>query len=129
MLTVKEASYRGKPASVFWVTQGTETIGEVMTALQAEMKERFRCGDSPRAGHMPMVGDVAFIKTALFAHPAALVTLTNELSCLFGAISVQVSPESYVVSVVSESAPAAFKLGEIIPVAEVKEHADPWSKS
>jgi len=129
MLTIKEASYRGKPASVFWVTQGTETIGEVMTGLQAEMKERFRCGDSPSAGHMPLVGEVAFIKTGLFGHPAALAALTNELSCLFGAICVQVSPESYIASVVNQSAPASFKLGEIIPVAEVKEHADPWSKS
>jgi hypothetical protein len=129
MLTVKEASYRGKPASVFWVTQGTETIGEVMTALQAEMKQRFRCGDSPRAGHMPLVGEVAFIKTGLFGHPAALATLTNELSCLFGTICVQVSPDSYVAAVVNESAPGRFKLGEVIPTAEVKEHEDPWSKT
>lgn len=129
MLTIKEASYKGKPVSVFWVTQGTEAIGEVMTKLQAEMKERFRCGDSPRAGHMPLVGEMAFIKTGLFGHPAALVTLTNELSCLFGVICVQVSPESYVASVVNQSAAANFKLGQVIPATEVKEHEDPWSKS
>lgn len=78
---------------------------------------------------MPLVGGIAFIKTGLFGHPAALVTLTNELSCLFGAICVQVSPESYVVSVVNESAPAGLMLGETIPVPDVKEHEAPWSKN
>jgi hypothetical protein len=129
MLTIGEAGYKGKPVSVFWVTQGTESIAEVIQGIRERMQERFRCGDQPTAGHTPLVGNVAFIKTGLFGHPAALVALTNELTCMFNTICVQVSPESYVVSILKPSASAGLKLGDVIPAVEVKEHADPWTKS
>jgi hypothetical protein len=128
MLEIREGTYNGHTISIFWVTQGVEPIGEVITTVKSRMAERFRCGDQPTAGHSPLLGKVAFIRTALFQHPAALVALTNELSSLFDAICVQVSPDTYVASVVKEGSQCGCKLGMAIPASEVKDHIDPWRK-
>lgn len=128
MLAIKEGIYKGSVVSIFWATQGTETLDQALVSIKARMTERFRCGDRPSAEHTPLLGNVAFIKTGLFEHPAALVTLTHELGSLFDVICVQVSPESYVAAVVNEASPCGCTLGGSIPVSEVKEHEDPWSK-
>jgi hypothetical protein len=128
MLTIKEARFKDNLASVLLLTVGSQPMPEVLAAVKATIQERFRCGDSPREGRSPMLGKVVFIKTGDAAlHPAALAALSQELVGLFDATCVQVSPDEYVVATLNEGSRCGCKLGEVISVFDVKEHADPWS--
>jgi hypothetical protein len=90
----------------------------------------FRCGEVPREGRSLLPGRVAFIHTgAASLHPAALVALSPCLCDQFEVIGVQDGSEHYIVSVVKGQTTLNCSVGDRIPIAEVKEHGDPWAAS
>ena len=129
MLSIKEGTYKNKPVSLFQVASDGEPVEQGLVALNTQMQERFRCGDSPRADHTPLIGEIAFIKTGPSDPPAALVALSHELSCLFSVVFVQAGPDNYVASIVNASSPSGCSLGETVPLSAVKEHEGPWSQA
>lgn len=129
MLTIREASYKGNVASVFLLAPGSESIGETLKQVRETMRQRFRCGESPREGHSPMLGKIAFVKAGAGPlHPAAIAGLTHELGGLFDVIGIQSGLQEYVIAAVNEASPCGCTLGQTIATSDVKEHVDPWSK-
>lgn len=126
MLEIKEAMFKGKPASVFVLDRCEAAPARDLSEIAARLRERFRCGDSPRPGHTPLIGQIAFIRASAQAQPM-LAALTHELGSLFDAICVQADAQRYIVSVARPGL-STCALGEAIAVSEVKEHADPWSR-
>lgn len=127
MLSIKEGMFRGKPVSLFQLEADERPIGEQVVALKTRMEARFRCGDSPRPGHTPLVGDAAFIKTAASDSPAVLIALGHELSSLFSAVFVQSEPDSFVAAAANVPSVSGVSLGDVVPLSEVREHQGPWS--
>jgi hypothetical protein len=130
MLSIKEATHKGNVVSVFHLTPGEGPLAESLLEVKSKLDDRFRCGEAPREGRSPLLGRVAFVHTGeATLHLAALVALSQGIGALFDVICVQDGPEYYVVSVVSERSRLNYSVGDCIPIAEVKEHRDPWAAS
>ncbi|MGB0128693.1 MAG: hypothetical protein WBP72_13730 [Rhodocyclaceae bacterium] len=127
MLSIKEGMFRGKPVSLFQLGAYDGPIGAHVVALNGRMDERFRCGDSPRPGHTPLVGEVAFIKTKASDAPAALIALGHQLSSLFSVVFVQSGPDAFVATVVNARSSSGISLGEVVSLTALREHEGPWS--
>jgi hypothetical protein len=127
MLSIKEGMFRGKPVSLFQLEPDNRPVGEQVVALKTRMEARFRCGDSPRPGHTPLVGDAAFIKTAASDPPAVLIALGHELSSLFSAVFVQSGPDSFVVAAANAPSASGISLGDVVPLSVLREHEGPWN--